>query len=101
MKLVKSATARILKEVQHYERMYHKGAQERSWECSLWGEGDLRLKMESWEELGALEEQSTEAPECSEGAASEKWERNHIIHSFLHYPYLLNSPAKKKKKKIN
>lgn len=30
---------------------------ERSWECSLWGEGDLRLKVESWEELGALEEQ--------------------------------------------
>lgn len=26
-------------------------------ECSLGGEGDLRLKVESWEELGTLEEQ--------------------------------------------
>lgn len=32
--------------------MYHKGAQERSWDCLLRGEGDLRLKAESWEELG-------------------------------------------------
>lgn len=44
---------------------------ERSWECSLWGEGDLRLKVESWEELVPWRN-STEAPECPEGAASEK-----------------------------
>ena len=52
MKLDKLATARILKEVHHYESMYHKGAQERSCDCLLRGEGDLRLKVESWKELG-------------------------------------------------
>lgn len=44
MKLVKSATARILKEVQHYERMCHKGAQREKLGMFTVGRGWLEAK---------------------------------------------------------